>query len=122
MICQTVTSLSINQTEGNCRWVDAVSEESGFGLTQLVSLVVERSEHLEVLDLRAVSLNAGHVSSMVEAIYRSKHTQLKKFALAKMGFTFNSDPDLQEMMCEFISRQEKLETAIVNYTLVRSAD
>ena len=122
MICQTVTNLIINQNESGKRTNTAVNEESGFGLTQLVSLVVERCEKLEVLDLAVVSLNAEHVSSMVEAIYQSKHTQLKKFVLAKMGITFDTDPDLQEMMCEFISRQEKLESAIVNYTLFRSAD
>ena len=83
---------------------------------------MERSEHLDVLDLSVVSLNAEHVSAMVEAIYHSRHTQLKSFVLAKMGITFETNPDLQEMMCEFISRQEKLETAIVNYTLLRSAD
>ena len=99
-----------------------MTEESGFGLTELVKLVVERSENLQTLYLGAVSLNAEHVSSMMEAIYLSKHTQLTKFGLNEMAMSVVANPDLFEMMLDFISRQEKLERFDCRGTLQYSAD
>ena len=85
MICQTVTNLTIDNYIHFSRHSTAVTEESGFGLTELVKLVVERSENLQTLFLAAVSPNDEHVSSMIETIYLSKHTQLKEFGLSNMA-------------------------------------
>ena len=59
---------------------------------------------------------------MFEAIYHSRHTKLKKFELHEMGLSVEANPDIHELILDFMSRQERLEYLNCSGTMTRTAE